>query len=369
MNDCGARPCTLSRPRVLAVGAARHPLGMATDGLTDALARAVDLRLAPARHPIRDSIAIFRAASRAIRVGDAEVIHLLDARFAVTGMAIQRHFAVPVTATITSLDLYPRTPWGRLWLRAAGHLDEGFVSDERGMRMLRDRAPRLPLTTVEGAASALPWPSVRRVSAVTRAIRTIQAGRLIVAIPWPDDRNDLRWFRDFVLPRLACRPVCLLFGVPSRRQAQLMLCTTGADSDFRILSCDIDADTIAAVSRCVDVVAVPSAARHSPIERTSDLAIALSSGGVPVVTNTRTDSRVLAHERNAFVVDAGDEHGFVDTLNDVLSLPAFQRQALGQDFARFTLASAPWSRPAATYADRFAALVGRPQIPLELRAA
>ena len=57
------------------------------------------------------------------------------------------------------------------------------------------------------------------------------------------------------------------------------------------------------------------------------------------------------------------------TLNQVLSLPAVQRHALGEDFARFTLRRWPWDAAAEIYAERFAALVGRPQIPVDLRAA
>ena len=78
---------------------------------------------------------------------------------------------------------------------------------------------------------------------------------------------------------------------------------------------------------------------------------------------------VLAHECNAFVVDPDDEHGYVRTLNQVLMLPAVQRHFLGEEFARFTLARWRWDDVASVYADRFAALVGRPHIPAELRAA
>ena len=78
---------------------------------------------------------------------------------------------------------------------------------------------------------------------------------------------------------------------------------------------------------------------------------------------------MLAHERNGFVVEPGDERGYVHTLNQVLSLPAAQRHVLGQEFARFTLAKWRWSDVASAYTERFAALVGRPRIPADLRAA
>jgi hypothetical protein len=130
----------------------------------------------------------------------------------------------------------------------------------------------------------------------------------------------------------------------------------------------LDADTLAAVARCVDIFAVPSGVRGLPTEAASDFAIALAMGGVPVVTYGEQDAFVLAHEQNAFVVEP-DERAFIHTLNQVLALPAVQRHALGEDFARYTLRRWPWDAVTSIYADRFAALVGRPSIPVDLRAA
>ena len=369
MEPSGAWPSTMSRPRVLAIGSMRQPLHNHDRSLADALERHVELMRVDARAPVRESLAAFRAASRAVRRGDAELVHLLDARFAVAGMMIQRHLRVPVSVTVSSLDTQPKRPWSKLALRAVAYLDHAFASDDVAAREVRLRAPHVPLSVVLPAATVLPWPSKRRLAAVTRALRGVQPGRLVLAMPWPDNRNDLRWFRDFVQPQLDGAPLCLLMGVPSRREARLLLGATGALPDFRILTGRIVADSISAVSRYVDAFVAPSRVGAAAASATSELAIALSCAGVPVVTNIVEDAFALAHERSAFLVDPGDERGFVETLNDVLALPAIQRQALGAEFARFTLARWSWEAPAAVYADRFAALVGRPQIPAQLRAA
>ena len=52
-----------------------------------------------------------------------------------------------------------------------------------------------------------------------------------------------------------------------------------------------------------------------------------------------------------------------------LALPAVQRHELGLQFAASTVADHTWRSAYETYAERFAALVGRPQIPANLRAA
>lgn len=369
MSRSGGGPSTRSQPRVLAVGVLRHPLDLPADSLLEALSGEVDLAVAPLRRPLRDSLRAFRITSRAIRDADTEIVHLLDARFAAVGVLIRRQFSIPVTVSIASRDTCTTTPWRKLSLRAAGRLDEAFVSDDRAARVVRSRAPSLPVTMVPPAASVLPWPSARRSATVTGALRNVHPDRLVVAMPWPDNRNDLRWFRDFVLPGLRSRPVCLLFGVPSRREARLLLRVTGADADVRLLGGVVDADVIAAIARRADVFAAPSSTGSTLPDATSDLALALACAGIPVVTSACTGSPVLAHERNALVVAAGDEHGFVDAMNDVLALPGIQRRALGEDFARCTLAGWPSAVPAEVYAERFAALVGRPRIPSQLRAA
>jgi glycosyltransferase involved in cell wall biosynthesis len=139
--------------------------------------------------------------------------------------------------------------------------------------------------------------------------------------------------------------------------------------DFRVHTGRLTADVIASAARCVDVFVVCAASDPLPSAPAGRLAIALATGGVPVVTNAAEDARVLAHERNAFVVEPNDERGYVHTLNQILSLPAVQRHFLGEEFARFTLSKWPWRDVASAYTERFASLVGRPQIPADLLRA
>ncbi len=356
------------RPRVVLIGSPHDRFSASDNGLTNALGATIRIRHVSADSPLRHSVAAFRAASAAIRDRRFEMVHLLDARFALTGMMLQRHFGVPVTASVGPDDLSAVAPWSRLSMRALTHLDEVFVSSRITAASLRLRTPSLPVSFVRSAASPLPWPPKSSVARVTRALRGIRPGRLVVAVPWPENRADLRWFRDVVVPQIDSHALCLLIGVPSRRQARLIVGLSGYQSDFRVLSGRLDIAMIAAVARCVDAFVVPTSSPRS-VDVESALSIALSLGGVPVVTNGTEAAGVLAHERNAFVVDPGDERGFVHTLNQVLSLPAVQRHFLGEEFARFTLSRWPWSDVADVYAERFAAHVGRPFIPADLRAA
>jgi hypothetical protein len=356
-----------ARPRVLAVGALRDPLGLPGDGLIGALMPLVDLRHVDADAPLRSSLRVFREASNAIRHNGFEMVHLLDPRFAVAGLMLRRRFDVPVSVSISAVDAAARSPIGALTMRALNQLDQAFVSEDAAP-MLRERAPRLALSVVRPAARALPWPPKRSLAAVARALRGVRPGRLIVALPWPENRNDVRWFRDAVVPQLESRPLILLTGVRSRREARLLVGRVGIGDNFRILGGWLDAGMVAAVSRCVDAFAL-AGGHAASADLDSDLAIALATGGVPVVTSGMADARVLAHERNAFIIEPGDETGYVRTLNQVLGLPAVQRHFLGEEFARYTLSRWTWRDAASVYADRFAALVGRPQIPADLRAA
>lgn len=362
-------PRSSARPRAVVVGSFRDPLRIPAPELTAALGAESDTLHIPATAPLRHALSAFQRASRAISKDGYELVHLLDPRFAPVGLMLRRRYGVPVTASISSADAMGRLPITRLTLRALDHLDHAFTCEATVAHTLRERAPGLPLSIVAPAASALPWPTRRGLDSVARALKGVRPGRLVIALPWPENRNDLRWFRDIVVPQLDARPVCLLLGVPSRRAARLLIGAMGMNNDFRIHSGRLTADVIASAARCVDAFVVCAAHVPTPAAPDGQLVIALATGGVPVVTNAAQDARVLAHERNAFVVEPGDERGYVHTLNQILSLPAVQRHFLGEEFARFTLGKWPWRDVAAAYNERFAALVGRPQIPVDLRAA
>jgi hypothetical protein len=245
-----------------------------------------------------------------------------------------------------------------------------FTQESSVVAALRATLPNLDVVLTPPVARALPWPGKSAMSSAIRALRDVRPGRLVVGVPWPADKRDLRWFRDSIAPRMEGSPLCLVFGAPDRRTAATLFGARNQQQDFRVLTGTPTVETVAAVARCVDCFAVPSGFYAGPgaEPHSAAFSLALAMGGVPVVTYGESDARVLAHERNAFITDP-DEPSFLHTLDQVLSLPAVQRHALGEDFARYTLRR--WNSDAAAevYVDRFAALVGRPQIPADLRAA
>jgi len=366
-NPAGIVP-VVERPRVVVVGSYRDPLGLSGAGVLDAMRRHADVRHVEGGAAPWAAPGTLVRTLRAVREHDAELVHVLDGRHAGVGRWIRRNRGLSATISLTASDLRI----GRGWPRAGGalaHLDHAFVSDAAVVSLLHDRAPRLDVSVVPPAARALPWPRQHRMSAVARTLRGVRPGRLVVGVPWPADRRDLRWFRDAVMPLVEGGPLCLVFGAPSRRYARLLFGTQGLQSDFRVYAGPLDGDTIAAVARCVDAFVVPSGVHGVDGGPATEFALALAMGGVPVVTCGESDNRVLAHERNAFVVVEADERALVHTVSQVLALPAIQRHALGEDFARYTMNRWTWDAVAEIYAERFAALVGRPQIPADLRAA
>jgi hypothetical protein len=352
---------------VLALGSLRDRLGLPDGELVDAIESTVTLRRIGAQASLLQAPRIVAQALAAIRREEFELVHLFDPRLAPAAAVIRRLSGIPVSVSLTSIDATSRTPLHALTMRAMSGLDQAFATDDFAALALRDRTPRMPVAIVPVAAQALPWPSKRALARVTGALRRVRPGRLVVAVPWPENRNDLRWFRDFVAPQMEGGPLCLLIGAPSRREARLLLGHSGVRDGFRVLTGRVTADLLAAVARCVDAFALLGGGLEDAAGP-DHLALTLATGGVPLVTHGMLDHRVLAHERNAFVVEPDDDHGFVRMLNQVLSLPAIQRHCLGEEFARYTVARWRWDAAAAVYADRFAALVGRPQIPVDLRA-
>jgi glycosyltransferase involved in cell wall biosynthesis len=159
----------------------------------------------------------------------------------------------------------------------------------------------------------------------------------------------------------------LLLGAPSRREARILVGASGMRTDFRVHVGRIDADLLAAAARCADVFVIPGATRRDVA--LTDLLIAAICSKVPVVAGGAVRSELLEHERNALLVDPYDSFSMTSTLNTLLSLPAVQRHYLGEDFAAHTMARWTRERAANAYAERLAAMVGRPRIPAELRAA
>lgn len=360
-------PKAFAAPRIVGVGSFRDPLGLSGDGLVAGLRRLADVRTVDASGAPWSAPSTLFETLRAVREHEAELVHIFDARHAAVGRWIRKRRGLPATLSLSSSDVRVVSGWPKP--DASLHaLDLAFVSEPTVMAALREQAPRLDVTLVPPVARPLPWPDNRRMATMKRLLKDVRPGRLVVGVPWPTDRRDVRWFRDAIMPSIEGSPMCLIFGAPSRRHARLLFGAQGMQQDFRVHVGALDAHTIASVARCVDAIAIPSGFHGVSAGSASDLAIALAMGGVPLITFGEADSRVLAHEQNAFVVEP-DERAFVHTLNQVLALPAVQRHALGEDFARFTLRQWKWDAVCEIYADRFAALVGRPQIPIDLRAA
>lgn len=354
-----------SRPRIIVVGAQRHPLGLSPNvpDFGAAVAR-ID-----AAHPARQMLRVAAQGARLIRDEAYEAMHLADARFAPAALWLRRRYGITVSAALGPADMERRLGVPGAGLRSLARLDEAFVADPEVVAMLRVRAPRLPVTELRPVAAPLPSPGERALSSATRALGELPPGRVVVALMWPAKSDRARWYRDAIAPLLLGNPVTLIVGAPSRGAVRSLTATLRRRSSFAAQYGRADAQTLAAVARCADVfVTIGEPARRFGAE---DEILALASSRVPLVASG-ADSRALEHERNAFVTPPGDGFALVSTLNKLLALPAIQRHELGIEFSAHTLeryGDDAAAANAAIYARRFAALVGRPQIPEGLRAA
>jgi hypothetical protein len=360
LTDDGA---LFSPPRIALAGACRAPLGGADPRPDDALAGVADtLRIDAAASP-RGMARLLRDGARAITGRSCEAIHLLDARLALPAVLLRARFGVPVSVTLTPSDLARRRLSPRR--RLLGRLDHGFLHDSGGGGAAMPSP--LPLTQVPAVAPMVQAPTPRKLDAMSRLLRDLTPGRLVVATPWPADGAQVRWIRDAVMPLLHGNPVCLFLGAPGRRETRIVTGAVGLRGSFRAHVGKLDNDVVAAAARCADVLIVGGAPRRA--EDGGAALAALISCGVPLVAAAGVEHPMLAHERNAFAVPSGDAMALVSTVNQLLALPAAQRHALGQEFAAYTQARWTWREAAEIYGERFAALVGRPRIPQALRAA
>jgi hypothetical protein len=300
--------------------------------------------------------AALAGGARAIS-GGAELVHLLDPRLSLAARLLRRRYGVPVTATVAATR-------GRL-AGAIHSLDAAFTGDAQTYGRLTDRFPGTPCTLVSAGVPELPEPHASTVHAVARALGGAAPQRFVVAMPWPDDGEHVRWVRDAVLPLLHGNPLCLVIGAPRSREARLIGRRLGANS-MRVVPGRLTAGTVVAAARYADTFVVPG----SPREGDDDaVLLAMAATGVPVVAGGGILTTALEHERSALLADPGDPMGLASTLNKLLALPALQRHELGAGFADWVRRERSWSRAAEVYGERFAVLVGRPRIPAELRAA
>lgn len=337
-------------------------LGRRDDGLAAELAAVTNVRLVVSRR----ATSTYREAARAISRDGFEGVHLLDARLAPVGLMLRRRFGVPVSVTVNPGRIVGNGPRARATRAALRRLDQGFVTDHGTVRYLQAKVRSLPVVLTEPAVGPLEEPEQRALAAMSRRLRGLMPGRLVIGLPWTADDDYMRWHRDAVAPLLTGNPVCLILGAPSRRRARVVFGAHGG-SEYRIHTGRLDGDVMAAAARCVDVFVSAGAPQQAHME--PDVHMAMAASGVPLVIGGGVRASFLRHEENAFIATAGDPLSLVSTLNQLLALPAIQRHYLGEQFAQHTLETQTWRDAASVYAERFAVLVGRPQIPANLRAA
>jgi hypothetical protein len=304
-----------------------------------------------------------RAGARAIARDECEVLHIADPSLAPAALLLRARYGTPISVSLDGLRT--RTRPAPPPLGVIRRFDQVFTSDLDHARDLVMQLSGPAIAFTQPASGPLPEPKVRTLGQFERAFSHAGAGRLVVGLLWPQDKEHLRWFRDAVAPLLHGEPVCLLIGAPGTREARLIF-GARAMKRVRVRTARVTADEIAAAARFADVFAVPGAIRGVASQTRALLALIASS--VPVLAGGAIQDDVLEHERNALLVDPGDAMGLASTLNRLLMLPSLQRHYLGQDFAAYTASRRIWAPAAEVYAERFAALVGRPRIPMDLKA-
>ncbi len=305
-----------------------------------------------------------RAASLAVLGDDFELIHLLDARLAPLGDELRQRLGEPVTADLTTSDLTSGSRTRGTMLAALEQLDAVFVTDGVTRRMLRESAPWSQVTVLPLIATQLPRPHARTARAARRALARVGPGRFVIGVP-AGLVNHVRAFIGELLPAIEVDPLCVVFGVPAGRDVSRVLAHRNA---VRVVRGELTTVMISALAPFVDAFVVPpGCCGRETIDAQRCLDLTMS--GVPVIASSEMESSsALRHEQNAILVEDRRD-AWCAALNGLFALPPPQRQALGESFAAESLARYPLSAARQAYHERFDALLGRPQIPLELRAA
>lgn len=275
-----------------------------------------------------------------------------------------RRSRIPVTADMAPDELRA----GARRRRALDVLDVVFVPGARAECALRAATQRVAVHALPYSAPPPVAPSRQTHARFARATSRVELGSMVVGLPWRENPGAWRSFRDGVMPLLDTRPVYVIAGVPARRIGGLRRELDGGRHRVAFVAGALDADVLSALARYADALLLPWTAQQSAPGSHELLCLASAAAGAPVIAIDEP-GQVLQHEADAFLVRAGDGAGFRSTLDQLLQLPPRQRHFIGVDFAASVMARWPLAPVHAVYAERFAALAGIPQIPLELRAA
>jgi glycosyltransferase involved in cell wall biosynthesis len=345
-------------PRVVTLGMLRDSLGLPFPD--DLLGDAAEVMPASTDGP---PFTALRSAGNLVRLARCEVVHVPDAAYAPAALMLRRRFGIPVSGVTGAGErrLHPQRLMGERLLR---RFDQGFALHGRPLPAVLGRLHVVPLPPV---ARPLPEPSKAALRRMARLLGGVTPGRLVVALAWPADLEQLRWFRDAAMPLLHGDPVCLVLGAPGRRQARIMLGAIGLSARFRVHTGRIDADALSAAVRCADMFVTLGEPR--PRLGLADMQLAVAASRLPLVAGGGAAIGIVEDESSGFVADGSDPFELVNTMNRLLQLPAVQRHYLGEDFAARMLERWPASAAGQVLGERFSVMAGRPQIPTDLRAA
>jgi hypothetical protein len=304
-----------------------------------------------------------RSAASLVRLARCEIAHVSDAAYAPAAMMLRGRFGIPISGVAGAGQgcMHPQRLVGERLLRC---FDQGFALHGRPLPAVLGRLHVVPLPPV---ARPLPEPSKAALRRMARLLGGVTPGRLVVALPWPADVEQLRWFRDAAMPLLHGDPVCLVLGAPGRRQARIMLGAIGLSARFRVHTGRIDADALSAAVRCADMFVTLGEPRARVV--LADMQLAVAASRLPLVAGGGATIGIVQHEASGFVAEGTDPFELVNTMNRLLQLPAVQRHYLGEDFAARILERWPACAAGEVFSERFSVLAGRPQIPADLRAA
>ncbi len=337
------------------------------------------IAIGPARRPARAAAAprgrtvawwsghraLWQRVERGIRMrlrrDGCDVVHLTDARLAPCGAWLRGRLGLPVTVDLGPQDLHAQEADGRALFAAADQLDAAFVFGCEGEAALERRTTRVPMVRLPLVALAPSAPDPRTAARLHDLLGDGDPRRPVIAFAGAASMAECHWFEEDVLHAMDDAACWLRIGDDSAAHA--------SHGDGVPSCCGaLDDGTIAALARYADAFVLPWALGGAAPEADGLLRLALAASGVPVIAGD-AGAAVLDHERNAFLVRAGDALGFRATIDQLLRLPAKQRQYIGEEFAAETLRRWPAAEAAAVYEERFAALAGRPTIPAELRIA
>lgn len=289
-----------------------------------------------------------------------EVIHMQDTVLSPLGWLLSKLSNKPWMVVAHGLDLTFALPMYQkvniFFARKTGHMIANSHATANEAR--RRGIPPAKLSVIPLGVTETPAPKSDR-GAVLASIGVPKEAQIVLTVGRLTKRKGVTWFITQVLPQLAKDPTLhyVIIGDGAQRTTiKQAIAKQGLDTQVHLLGA-VDDQTKLRWLAAADIFVMPNITVPGDMEGFGIVAHEAALAELPVVASgIEGIAEAVQDNKNGILLPEGDKMAYVETLQQLLSHPK-QRQALGKQARRYTLATFGWPKIAERYCAAYEDLI------------